>query len=147
MSDLAGASDLASAIAVAGIGRKVPIMGIPDWRDGDILRSESGNYVALRVREHDPRWKAPGWRVEALNSGTGDGHGMTRFIPDYLLISWRKIEVDGQWRTCPRTGGQVEERFRFDGYLRRDLRNRARCGDCMRTSVDCFKIRLSEGWE
>jgi hypothetical protein len=93
-----------------------------EFSPGDVLRSPSGSYASIRNRVvKDPKWKVGGWRVERLNNGTGDGFGHTEFLADYIISSWRKVDLD-VWQSAPLTGG-LEERHVFDGrVIRRELR-------------------------
>jgi hypothetical protein len=93
-----------------------------EFSSGDVLRSPSGSYVSVRSRVvKDSKWKVGGWRVEQLNNGTGDGFGYTKFLADYIISDWRKVELD-VWQPAPLTGG-LEERHVFDGrVIRRELR-------------------------
>ena len=93
-------------------------------RTGDILRSPSGTYVEVREPvTKDPRWRCPGWRVERLNNGTGDGYGFTEFLADHIAGNWRVVEVGGDWKLAPMTGGELEERhISRNGVIFRELR-------------------------
>jgi hypothetical protein len=68
---------------------------------GDLIASSSSSLAVLRTQvAKDPRWKTSGWRVETLHTGLGDGSGMTKFIPDYILTSWRTV-AEGVWTDIP----------------------------------------------
>lgn len=84
---------------------------------------------ALRIIERvgkDIRWRTPGWRgicvpLEAF----GGNPGMTDFVADYLLSSWRHVPFE--W--APVVGGGVEERYVWSANwrrLQREVRRAAR---------------------
>lgn len=95
-----------------------------DFKRGDVLVSPSGTLAQVtEAVARDPRWKTAGWRVLRLNNGTGDGHGFTEFLADYIAGSWRKVEIGGDWTPAPMTGGALEERYVAErGVVRRELR-------------------------
>lgn len=79
---------------------------------------------ALRLTERvarDPQWRVAGWRGENVALERHGGNvGMTSFVPDYLLTSWRVIPFE--W--SPLIGG-MEERYTWTpdySRLQRELR-------------------------
>lgn len=92
---------------------------------------------ALRITERvekDPRWKTSGWRGIILPLEEFGNRGMTSFVPDYLLGSWRHLPFE--WRALP---GDMEERYVWAAgwrWLNREVRVRPlAAGD--RVPVDC----------
>lgn len=82
---------------------------------------------AIRVTERvarDPRWRTSGWRGLAVPLETFGGNaGMSEFVADYLLGSWRHVPFE--WE--PVVGGDLEERYVWTaGYrrLQREVRPR-----------------------
>lgn len=99
-----------------------------EFKTGDLIMN-SGGRIAY-VREHvarDPRWKCAGWRILPLDTGTGDGHGATTFLADYLAASWRLAPTE--WAVVPHTGGDLEERWvnPTGNVWHRQVRRAARC--------------------
>lgn len=97
--------------------------GIAGLPRGAYLRSPCGGYAHLLVRERYCR--TPGWRTLCVPDGSpcSGNAGMTEFIPDYVLARWRRVELDGVWRSAPPEDGALEERFVHTGiYVRRELR-------------------------
>jgi hypothetical protein len=79
---------------------------------------------ALRVTERverDPRWKTSGWRGLCIPlEEFGGNRGMSSFVPDYLLESWRHVPFE--WRAIP---GGMEERYVWEPrwrWLNREVR-------------------------
>lgn len=79
---------------------------------------------ALRVTERvqrDRHYKSPGWRgLNIALEGFGGNTGMTSFLPDYLVHSWRHVPFE--W--APVLGSRdLEERYVWLGTrLQREVR-------------------------
>lgn len=74
---------------------------------------------AIRVTERvarDARWRTSGWRGLAVPLETFGGNaGMSEFVADYLLSSWRHVPFE--WE--PVVGGGLEERYVWTAGYRR----------------------------
>lgn len=98
-----------------------------DTTDVQVGSTITDGSSALRVTERvekDPRWKTSGWRGMNIALEQFDGNtGMTSFVPDYLLSSWRHVPFE--WQSV--TGGDLEERYVWAAsyrWLQRHLRPR-----------------------
>lgn len=91
---------------------------------GDLITngSQAGKVQAQVAR--DPQWNSAGVRIANIAlERFGGNAGMTQFVPDHLLGSWRKIVV-GQAYPVTGTAGRVTETFNWSadyGQLRRDV--------------------------
>lgn len=92
------------------------------FKPGDLITNGSEAGRVLERVARDSRWQSPGVRI--MNIGLevfGGNVGMSSFVPDYLLSSWRPVPHD--WE--PVIGGELEERYVWvAGYtrLRREVR-------------------------
>lgn len=95
---------------------------------GDLITNGSS---AGCVREHvarHPTWKTSGVLIENVSLERFNGNvGMTDFVPEYLLSSWRLVPLE--WSKV--VGGDLEERYVWastaeGGGLRRELREAER---------------------
>lgn len=90
---------------------------------GEIIANgtDAGEVVERVAR--DPRWKAPGWRIRKIGLERFGGNvGMTEFVPDYLLASWRPVPFD--W-TPVRGSSSTQQRYVWTAdhsRLQRELR-------------------------
>ena len=75
---------------------------------GSIITNGSS---ALRITERvakDRKWGTAGWRGVCIPlERFGGMTGMSDFIPDYLVRSWKDVPFD--WQPC--IGGRVEQRY------------------------------------
>ena len=90
---------------------------------GDYVTNGSSAMCLTARVEKDPRWKVAGWRGTNIALGRFGGNaGMSSFVPDYLLASWRKLPFD--W--APVVGGSLVERYVFwagsYSHLQREVR-------------------------
>jgi hypothetical protein len=101
---------------------------------GDMLVSPSGHLVTVGERvERDRNWNCGGFRVTPLNMGTGDGWGYSEFLADYLIAAYRQAPTE--WTPVPPPGGDLDERFVYDGRRNRWSRE-LRPRDAVETAGD-----------
>lgn len=89
---------------------------------GSVITNGSSALKITERVEKNPRWGTAGWRGVCIPlERYGGNPGMSDFVPDYLVASWRHVPFE--W--TPVVGGGVEERYVWSsGYrwLQREVR-------------------------
>lgn len=100
-------------------------MNTKDVQVGSTITNGSS---AMRITEkvsRDPRYRAPGWRGLCIPlEEFGGNAGMTDFVPDYLLGSWRHVPFEWSLVLGSR---DLEERYVWTAdwrRLQREVRRR-----------------------
>lgn len=96
-----------------------------DTTDIQVGSTITNGSSAMRISERsvsNPRWGCNGWIGVCIPlEEFGGGRGMSTFIADYLLGSWRHVPFE--W--TPITGGALEERYVWSptwSHLQREVR-------------------------